>query len=317
MLKFLGKRLNTFLGKVMSTEILIKADVGDDVLEECYEYAKELERKLSAYIDSSYVSRINLYAGVRPVECPEDVIEIISLSLEMAERTGGLFDPTVGVVIHSLFGFGTAYERIPDDRELELSKEFVDYERVHIRGSSVYLERMGMRLDLGGIAKGWTASKIANILMDRGASKLLVSVGGEICTYGHNWKIAIKSPDGGYAGLVETLKDATSISTSGTYERYIKDESHHHIIDTRSIRQKNIYRSLTVISEGFVGGELDALTTACFNLNVGDMYEFSDSFLAIKSGGEIVIGKSLTQKIKSIVILSDNHGGSRTQDSYS
>ncbi len=305
MLGLLRKRVNTFYGKVMSTELLIKADVDDKTLKECYEFALEVERTMSAYREDSFVSRINMCAGEEGVECPKEVVEVIKLSLEMAERTRGLFDPTVGAVVHGLFGFGTARERVPQNEEIERTKKLVNFRNVSVQGNKVFLTRRGMRLDLGGIAKGWTAQRLAEMLLLLGAEKALVSVGGEICTFGKRWRIAIKNPEGGgHIGIVETDEGKTTLSTSGDYERFIGSRHNHHIVNPTKGIQENFYSSLTLVEKGFCGGQLDALTTACFNLPPGKVAELTDSYILLgKFPQELRVGFGLKKRVKGIYLI--------------
>ncbi len=305
MLGLLSRKLNILSGTVMSTEILIKADIGKKYLETALRLAEDIERKLSAYREDSFVSKINKYAGLSAVKCSEDVIEIISESLRIAEKTEGLFDPTIGSLTHGLFGFGTGRERIPSPSEIERVKELVDYRKVRITGNEVFLEKEGMRLDLGGIAKGWTAQKLAELLIDKGANEVLVSIGGEICTFGRKWKIAIKDAKGeGYMGIVETKEGKTTISTSGDYERFIKLSIYHHILNPRKGKQENFYSSLTIIEDGFRGAEVDALTTACFNLPAYELRKFTESYILLtKDTREFRVGPGLKKKVKGVYLM--------------
>ena len=299
------RKLREFRGTVMSTEILIKADLGKDLLEEAYEMARDYERKLSAYREDSFILKINRHAGISPVKCPLDVVNLIKEAVKIAQETGGLFDPTVGVLTQGLYGFGTGQEKIPVPSEVERLKRLVNYRKVKIRGNEVFLEEEGMRLDLGGIAKGWTAQKLAEFLIDMGATEVLVSIGGEICTFGRRWRIAIKSPDGkGHMGIIETKEGKTTISTSGDYERFIETRDTHHILNPGKGNQENFYLSLTLVEDDFCGARLDALTTACFNLPVERMKTLTDSFLALrKQEGDLVIGPGLKGKVRGLYLI--------------
>ncbi len=299
------RKLRELRGTVMSTEILIKGDLGKNLLEEAYAMARDYERKLSAYREDSFISKINRYAGISPVRCPLDVVELIKEAVEIARETGGLFDPTVGVLTQGLYGFGTGKERIPSPSELEKLRRLVNYGKVKIKGNEVFLEEEGMRLDLGGIAKGWTSQKLAEFLIDMGATEVLVSIGGEICTFGRRWKIAIKSPDGkGHMGVIETKEGKTTISTSGDYERFIGSKEIHHILNPEKGSQENFYSSLTLVEDDFCGARLDALATASFNLPPDKISSLTDSFIVIKKPeGELVVGSGLKGKVRGVYLI--------------
>ncbi len=299
---FKGK-LSVFKGSVMSTELLIKADLEHKHLEEAFSLAVEYERWLSAYREDSYITKINRNAGIKPVECPPEVIEVIGIALRVAERSKGLYDPTIGVLTQGLFGFGTKREKIPDEEEVKLLLRLVDYKKVKVSENTVFLKERGMRLDLGGVAKGWTAQKLAEFLMEKGASKALVSVGGEICCFGKEWRVAVKEDKEKYLGIIETTKEKTTISTSGTYERFINNPKFHHIINPKRGMQESFYTSLTLVSKGFLGGELDALTTACFNLPSAEINNLTEKYLFIDNNGNVGIGKYFRAQVKGIYLF--------------
>ncbi len=303
MFGILRRGINSLSDKVMSTEILIKADLPDGKLKEAFRIAQKIEAELSVYRENSYISRINRYAGLSSVKCPPHVVGLIKEAVRMAEITGGLFDPTVGVIVHRLFGFGRK-ERIPSAEEIERVRHLVDYRKVNISGDEVFLEEEGMFLDLGGIAKGWASQRLAEFLLDAGATKVLVSIGGEICTFGRRWKIGVKDPAGEEnVAIIETTEDETTITTSGSYERFIGKEENHHIFNPLKGFQENLWTSLTLVERGFKGAELDALATACFCLPSEELKEFSKSYLAIDRDGDRFIGSALRDKVGAILLI--------------
>ena len=304
MIGLLKRGLSSLSDTVMSTEILIKANTDSRHLKEALRIARDIEDKLSAYRENSYISRINRQAGREGVHCPPEVVEIIRESLSIARETEGLFDPTIGSIVHGLFGFGTERERIPAEEEIERARELVDYRRVKVEGNVVFLERKGMRLDLGGIAKGWTAQKLAEFLIERGADRVLVSIGGEICCCGREWRIAIKDGKGkGYLGILLTSEGRTTISTSGNYERFIGNPDYHHIINPPKGRPERIYSGLTLIERGFRGARVDALTTACFNTYPSAVRRFTKSYIMIlKGGGEVLMGEEVLKGVKGLYL---------------
>ncbi|RMD46906.1 MAG: FAD:protein FMN transferase, partial [Aquificota bacterium] len=260
------KNINEIRDKVMSTEILIKAKTSKKVLDECLEIARDFEEKLSAYKPNSYVSKINQMAGKEPVSCPQIVVDVIKEAIEVATITNGRFDPTIGVLTQKTYGFGTGKEKIPSKEEIEKKKKLINYKDVEIFGSSVYLKKEGMALDLGGIGKGFASQLIAEYLKRKGADCGLVSIGGEICCYGRNWNIAIRHPrKNKFLAIITTKNTDTTISTSGDYERYINSYENHHIIDSKTGKQNLYYSSLTLVLDKLEGGKLDAYTTALFN----------------------------------------------------
>lgn len=305
---FLFKRINEIRDSVMSTEILIKAKTDKDTLNECVKIAKDFEENLSAYKETSYISKINEMAGKQPVYCPPMVVDVIKQALEVARETNGLYDPTIGVLTQKAYGFGTDREKLPNYEELQKKIRLVNYKDVEISSNSVFLKKEGMALDLGGIGKGYASSLIAKYLYDKGVETALVSIGGEICCYGNNWKIAIQHPrKNKFLAIITTKKEKTTISTSGDYERFIKSLDNHHILNAKTGKQSQFYSSLTLIDLGFIGGKLDAYTTAMFNmenfLKISKNLGFGS--LAIKkTTPHIIMSSNFCDKLESIVFNS-------------
>jgi len=252
--------------KVMSTELIIEANVSKKILFKAITLAKNFEVKYSAYIENSLLSRINKASGIEAIPCDETEIEIFIRALKMAELSNGLFDPTIGALTQGIYGFGKESAKIPTEEELLLVKRLVNFREFKVLGNQVYLNKKGMKLDLGGIGKGYVADKIIQFLQKKGATKALVSVGGEICSFGKKYNIALRDPfSNNNLGLIKTTSNMLSISTSGDYERYIGSKKHHHILDNTTARQNHYYSSITIIKNGLETTLLDAVATIAFN----------------------------------------------------
>ncbi len=257
---------NGLKAKVMSTELIIEANLSKKILFEALDIAQAFEAKYSAYKEDSLLAKINQNAGIKAVACSRDEIEIFEESLKMAELSGGVFDPTIGVLTQGSYGFGKKEAKIPTQKELTKVKKLVDYRDLSITQNEVYLKKQGMKLDLGGIGKGYIAQKIILFLQKKGATKVLVNVGGEICVVGKEYNIAIQDP---YSkqnlAVIKTNKSSLSLSTSGDYERYIGTKKNHHILDRTTAKQNHYYSSVTIVKDGLEGTLLDAVATIVFN----------------------------------------------------
>jgi len=264
---------------VMTTELFIRADVSKKVLYECLEIAREFERTYSAYKEDSLLSKINQASGVRSVTCSDEELEIFKIALEMAEISKGAFDPTIGALTQGLYGFGTQNPKIPNKTELLNSKTLVNYRFMQIDKNEVYLKRKGMKLDLGAIGKGFVADKIIKHLLNKNATRALVSVGGEICSFGKKYNIAIRDPfSGNNIGVIKSSKRVLSISTSGDYERFIGSKENHHILDNLSAKSNHYYSSVTIIKNGADATTLDGVATIVFNASRNKLTEIAQKF---------------------------------------
>lgn len=291
---FLTRRERLQKYQVMNTDLIIKADLEDATIHRASEIAREMEGMLSAYRADSFICQINRNAGTAPVECPAVVVDCVKEALKMASLTEGKFDPTIGALTQGTYGFGTANERIPHPEEIRSKKRVVNYQDVEIDERKIFLRKATMALDLGGIAKGYTVSVLITFLKEKGASRALISLGGEICCYGKRWKIAIQHPrEKKFMGLAITKLQETTLSTSGDYERYIKNTEHHHILDPRTGSQNHFYSGITLAAPGVCGAAIDAQATAFFNMPEVDV----DTACAKSGIGALLIDRHLNLRI--------------------
>lgn len=292
---------------LMTTELVIEANVSKKILFEGLDIAKEFEAKYSAYKTTSLLGKINKASGKTPIRCSSKELEIFQKALAIAKRSNGAFDPTIGVLTQGLYGFGTKREKIPSSSELSNAKKLVDYNYVEIKNNEIFLTHEGMRLDLGGIGKGYVADKILEYLHSQGATKALVSVGGEIATLGKNYNIALRNPFGnGNIAVIKTKKEALSISTSGDYERFIDSKENHHILDRNSAKSNHFYSSVTVIKNGIDVTTLDGVATVVFNADKTKLKEMAEKFnvaiVAITTNKEVLFENFSNINIESFEI---------------
>ena len=248
------------------TVTLYDPDAAPELAAMALDLCQEYEDLLSRTREGSDVWRIN-HAQGQAVDVDPRTAEVIREGLAFGAFSGGLFDITVGR-LSALWGFGEADPRPPADSELEAALETVDYRRVTVTGNTVRLENPQAWLDLGGIAKGYIADRMAAFLKDNGVRSALIDLGGDIATVGGKpedgaWRIGIRNPvrDGGeLLGVLRTGE--TSVVTSGVYERrfVVDGVAFHHILDPRSgYPVRTDVSSATVLSENAMSG--DALST--------------------------------------------------------
>lgn len=275
----LFQKLRTYETEVMSSHLLIKAKASQKTLLVAADIAHDIEKKLSAYKDDSEVSRINKNAGKHKVKCSPLTIDILKIAIEVAVATDGKFDPTIGALTQKGYGFGTGKETLLSKAEKKRLKAFVNYKDIEIDEDSVYLKREGVFLDLGGIGKGYAADKIISFLKGKGVKAALVNVGGEIYTYGKVWHVGVQHPRKNrlYAQVKTSSKD-TLVTSSGDYERFIKDTSHNHILNPENAESANFFSSLTLISNSLDASRMDAFNTALFQMSIEEITELCQRY---------------------------------------
>jgi len=287
------QKIRTYETEVMSSHLLIKAKCSEKLLKEATQIAHDIENKLSAYKSESEICRINKNAGKHRVKCSDLTVDILKISLEVAEATKGKFDPSIGALTQKGYGFGTGKEKLLSKAEKKRLQSFVNYKNIDINDEGVFLKREGMALDLGGIGKGYAADKIISFLKEKGVKSALVSVGGEIHVYGKVWHIGIQHPrKNTLHAQVTTTSEDTLLTSSGDYERFIKDPSHHHILNPNSAESVNRFSSLTLISNSVDAGRMDAFNTALFQMDEEEITALCEEY----DLGAFLVDKNLNVK---------------------
>ena len=272
-----GARTELVFGTVCTVNAF--KDGTSDLYNQLFVRLHELDRRFSTTISSSEIEKINAGAGVRSVEVSDEVLELLKVSLAFSKITDGAFDPTIGPVV-KLWGINTDHAHVPEDAELEKALKLVGWQKVQIEGNKVYLPQQGMRLDLGGIVKGYAADVLKDILKEKKVKQAIIDLGGNVYTVGKKkdkspWRIGIKNPQApeGSPAAVLSLPEI-SVVTSGVYERFfIKDGvRYHHIIDAKTGRPvDNGITSVTIVSESSTA--CDALSTSLFILGMEKGFE--------------------------------------------
>lgn len=276
-------------------------DQGNDIVEECFAEIQKCERLFSATAESSDISRLNRAEG-RRVEIDPRTSDLLKTGLAFGKLTGGALDITIRPVSR-LWDFSGAAPRVPDAAALEQAVEAVDYTGLHVEEDSAWLDNPEAGVDLGGIAKGFIADRLAELLTGRGVDSALIDLGGNILALGEKnggeWKIGIKDPrDPDKLAAILPLKNR-SVVTSGVYERNFTADGvfYHHILDPKTGRPVcGGLASVTIVSEKSV--DADALSTACFVLGTEKGLELIESLegieaLFISDAGEMTASDGL------------------------
>ncbi|MGI6495682.1 MAG: FAD:protein FMN transferase [Kiritimatiellia bacterium] len=234
----------------------------------------ELERELSLFREGSDLWRLNEAAGEGDVPIGPDTRRALRDALAMAEASGGAFDPTVGPLM-AIWGFrgGAPLENPPDGEALASVRMLVGWTNVVLGAGSARLAKPGMRLDLGGIAKGFAVDEAWDLLRAQGAEDFLLNLGGNIRVRGvpgpgrTGWRLGVRDPirPDAILGTIE-LRDGEAVATSGDYERFVQigGVRYGHILDARTGRPVRGVAGVTVRAPSACLA--DGLSTALFVL---------------------------------------------------
>lgn len=239
-----------------------------DAIDAVFAIFQDVDTKMNEWQEGSPLAEVNRAAGQRAVLVPADLRALLHRSIELAALSEGAFEPT-WAALWGLWDFKAKEPRVPDAAAIAAAVQRVDYRGIAIddAAGTVRLLRPGMKIGLGGIAKGWALDRAAQALRARGVTSFLLSAGGQVYAGGNNgaspWKVGVRDPRGGpedFFAVIEVV-DA-SVSTSGDYERFFDQGGvrYHHILDPKTGWPSRGLRSATVISADATLA--DALSTA-------------------------------------------------------
>ena len=229
--------------------------------------------------------------------------------MQVSEKTNGAFDITIYPLME-LWGFTTKNYKVPQADELQETLKRVSYENVSLKDHELVLKN-NAQIDFGGIAKGYTSSRVMQIFKEYGIEHGMVNLGGNVQTLGTKtdgtaWRVAIQSPQGGnqYLGILETSDQA--VITSGGYERYFEENgvTYHHIIDPKTgYPSDSDLTSVTIVCAD--GTKADALSTSFFVMGLQkaeSFYENTDldfDVILLTKDNQIYISEGIAQNFTS------------------
>lgn len=268
----------------MDTILSVKVWGGDDALSAVSDELLRLDALLDATDADSEIGRLNAGQTVGG-----ETAALIEQAAAYSERTGGAFDPTVYPLVR-LWGFTGQTQRVPTQSELDEALKSVGTDRIDFSDEGVSLHG-GAEIDLGGIAKGYAAERCVALLEQNGATAALLSLGGNVQTYGTKpdgsaWRIGIADPSSPEQSIATlTVHGTKALVTSGGYQRCFEADgvTYHHILDPETgCPAQSGLASVTVIADS--GTMADAYSTALFVMGLEratDFWRGEQSFEAV------------------------------------
>lgn len=257
-----------------------------EAVDEAEAEIQRLDELLSTGNEESEIAQLNQN---KSATLSEDAGYLVERALELNKETDRAFDIAIYPVMEA-WGFPTQNYQVPTADTLESLLKLADASQIIYDEDSrkISFDREGMKIDLGGIAKGYTSSRIMDIYKENNISSGLVNLGGNVQALGtkpdgSKWRVAVQSPDDteDYLGILSVEDKA--VITSGGYERYFEQDgkTYHHIIDPKTgYPAENGLTSVTVVSED--GTLADGLSTSLFIMGKDKAIEFwrahSDEF---------------------------------------
>jgi thiamine biosynthesis lipoprotein len=241
--------------------------VAEAMLEGAMHEFDRIEQAMSTYIADSEISRVNQLAHRAPLIVSDEFFLVVDQSLALSKLTGGAFDI-------SFDGVGKLYDfrdrKRPTEAEVGALLPNVNYALISLdpNARSIFFKRPGVRINLGGIAKGHAVERVIALLEEQGVKHAIATAGGDSRILGDRldrpWVVGIRDPNDAEAIFTRLELSDEAISTSGDYERFfIEDgERYHHILSPSSGQPAKEVRSATVIGPNAT--MTDGLSTSLF-----------------------------------------------------
>ncbi len=224
------------------------------------------------------------------IKAEKEVIELLLFAKELYKKTNGKLNVAMGSVL-SLWHYereraetDPAAASLPKEEALRRAAEHTDIENIEVNAEKGTVRRLDphLKIDVGGIGKGYAVERVAEFMENEGMTGYLLNVGGNIRAVGSKnggkWDVAVENPEGEEGYLEYLCVEDMSVVTSGVYQRYyiVNGKSYHHIIDPDTLYPSENYLSVTVVCED--SGVADALSTALFNKTIEEGKETLKSF---------------------------------------
>lgn len=242
------------------------------------EAVAEIERLDALWSIASSDGEIAQLNEEKQITASADTLALLTRAKEISAATDGLFSTTIAPLMEA-WGFTSGDYRVPDEAELSALLAHVDDEEIAISDSTVTIPA-DAKVDLGGIAKGFTSARVMEIFRENGVENGILSLGGNVQALGTKpdgslWRVGLQDPADERA-LFATLELADkAVITSGAYERNFEQDGilYHHIIDPRTgYPAESGLSSVTIVSDD--GTLADGLSTALYIMGKEAAVEF-------------------------------------------
>lgn len=269
-------RIYAYSAVLMGSPILLKLfDHNEGLASRVFRLIKQQENIFTVNRHDSDVMAINHAAGSHAVVVSAPVFDLIRCAKAVSQLPESSFNFTIGPLVKR-WKIGFSGHSVPDASDLQALLALTDPDDVILDepSRSVFLQKAGMEIDLGAIAKGYIADVVRDYLHQEKVTDALINLGGNVQTLGAGaegaWAIGLKKPFSTPDALVGVINvKGKSVVTSGIYERYFESEGqrYHHILDPKTgYPLDNELLSVTVISDDSIDG--DIYTTLLYGMGV-------------------------------------------------
>lgn len=240
---------------------------GQQAIDAVMDEMRRIDATMSPYKQNSELTKLNSNAARKPVVISAELFGLLTRAESFSNLTQGAFDITFA---SAGFLYNYRAHKKPDIQELQQAVDAINYHNIHLdQGShSVSYSKPGVKIDLGGIAKGHAVDNSILLLQKMDIKNALVTAGGDTRVIGKRWErpwqIGIRDPRNKEKMVARIPLEDVAVSTSGDYERFFEQDGvrYHHIIDPKTGDSARELQSVTII--GSDATTTDALSTSIF-----------------------------------------------------
>ncbi len=277
------------------------AKAGNAAIDAVMDEMRRIDNLMSHYKPDSQISQINQRAYREPVVVDRELFDLLGQALHFSEITEGAFDITYASV-----GYLYDYRKHikPTESQIKAALPAVNFHNLLLdaKTHSVRFEHEGMRIDLGGIGKGYAVDRCIGLLQARGVQHAVVTAGGDTRIigdrFGRPWIVGIRHPDDKDKVIMRLPLIDTAMSTSGDYERFFDEDGvrYHHIIDPKTGHSASKVRSATIL--GPTAMQTDGLSKTAFVLGADEAIKIIERLpdfdaIFVRPDGKVLYTKGL------------------------
>lgn len=282
--------------KALGTEIAIMGSISPELLEKAEKMMIAFDKDYSRFVDGNILDGLN---RATEFEASDELLDIIRKAKHYYELTNGIFDPTVIDYLEAI-GYSNSFDRLDGNSShgrIELEKNQHHFGDLVLDGNKIR-KPMGLRLDLGGMGKGYIVDRISDVLY-AGIDDYWISAGGDMLAKGRDqdgqaWQIKVQNPEKPEedAFSLSSRGEKIAIATSGIIKR--RGKNWHHLIDPRTGQPAdNDIMSVTVIAPTVTQADVFAKTVLISGEKEGL------EFIAEQDGSGCVIFKKNAEPVFS------------------
>jgi len=260
------------MGTFVTVTVYSDEKTAEEAISAAFARMEEIERVASIFDEQAEAFQLNRVGRLDTAS--DDLLKLLTMSLDYSQITDGCFDITVQPLLDLWAGgLWKESEEVQQSRINE-TLGLTGWDKIGIEGNQIYFKIEGMKITLGGIAKGYAVDEALEVISSMGIKHALVNAGGDMGTLGSKpnrepWNVALVNPDDTSQCLAAFSFSDKAIATSGNYERYFDPEKEaHHIINPKTGYSAQECISVTIIAENCT--QADALATGVFVMGPDD-----------------------------------------------